>query len=609
MTPELDNSVVGKGTPDDPYRAAGILFVSKDGQALFLKRGDGGDHASEWCFPGGHIEDGETADTAAQRETVEEIGFLPPGDRTLLARNISCDEVAGPAAQQVAPLTPNGDAIVVSATAVDFTTFLQRIDETFEITISGEHVGYAWAPVDQPPEPLHPGARVALDRISMNELDVAHAIAEGRLTSPQHYMNVCLFDIRITAVGYAYRSGKKEFCWRDPAIYLNPEFVARCNGLPVIYEHPEKATLNSEEFNDRIVGTIFYPYIKGDEVWGIAKMYDESAILLMKAGQLSTSPCVVLRDPADKSTVELGDGTKLLIEGEPSLLDHIAICGQGVWDKGEEPSGVVNHLIGDVQMTEEEQKAADAKARKDAEELEAKTKSDAEAVEKLDKLLTCMDSVTTAVDSLSKRMDAMEAGDEGEGEAEKLAADKARKDAEEKEAKDKADAEEEEAKKKADAEELKSVKDKLADLETKMPKELSDADYSEMADSQAKADNVFSLFGKSAPRPLQGETNIAYRKRLASGLKDHSTEWKGVDLSTLPDSAFSIAEGKVYADAAVAARSPALAPDGELMTITRDLPSGHREHTFVGHPSAWMRHFSGSRSYLTGITVPNKGGA
>jgi 8-oxo-dGTP pyrophosphatase MutT (NUDIX family) len=41
-------------------KAAGILFVTPDRQALFLKRGPGGDHPGEWCFPGGEAEPDET---------------------------------------------------------------------------------------------------------------------------------------------------------------------------------------------------------------------------------------------------------------------------------------------------------------------------------------------------------------------------------------------------------------------------------------------------------------------------------------------------------------------------------------------------------------------
>ena len=53
---------------------------------------------------------------------------------------------------------------------------MQRVDATFEPRVNGEHVGFAWAPVTEPPEPLHPGVRVALHKLSMHELDVAKAI-------------------------------------------------------------------------------------------------------------------------------------------------------------------------------------------------------------------------------------------------------------------------------------------------------------------------------------------------------------------------------------------------------------------------------------------------
>src|SRR6185369_10410618 len=52
------------------HRAAGILYKTPEGQALFLKRGPGGDYPGFWCFPGGHLEEGETPEVAAIREAV-----------------------------------------------------------------------------------------------------------------------------------------------------------------------------------------------------------------------------------------------------------------------------------------------------------------------------------------------------------------------------------------------------------------------------------------------------------------------------------------------------------------------------------------------------------
>jgi len=153
---------------------------------------------------------------------------------------------------------------------------------------------------------------------------------------------VTLFAIRITGTGVAFRSSIGEFVYRDPSLYLNDEFLARCAGLAVILEHPEGATLNSKEFINRTIGSVMFAYIRGDEVWGIAKVYDDDAIYLMRTQPTSTSPAVVFRDPSVNDKLTLEDGSPLLIEGRPSLLDHIAVLpgGAGVWDKGGELAGV-----------------------------------------------------------------------------------------------------------------------------------------------------------------------------------------------------------------------------------------------------------------------------
>jgi hypothetical protein len=105
-------------------------------------------------------------------------------------------------------------------------------------------------------------------------------------------------------------------------------------------EHPSTQILNSDEFAQRVTGSMFLPYIKGDEVWGIAKIYDKEAISLISSGELSTSPSVVFRDPKVNYTIELEEGGHLLVEGEPSFVDHLAICEKGVWDKGVDASGI-----------------------------------------------------------------------------------------------------------------------------------------------------------------------------------------------------------------------------------------------------------------------------
>jgi len=568
--------------------AAGIAFIA-NGKVLLLKRGDGGAYPGHWAFPGGKQELGETPDQAAVRECAEETGYLPVG----ALRQLS--------------FTDDG--------AVAFTTFGKAVTE-FTPTLCDENTDWMWATPGEYPEPMHPGSLMTLESgaldavnpLKMNELDLARAMVAGELPSPQKYENVWLFNIRITGTGVAYRSAHKEFVFRNPDLYLNDEFLARCNGLTVICEHPEKASLNSKEFVERTIGSIFIPYLKLEEkeVWGIAKVYDATAAEIMEKHQLSTSPTVVFRDQAVNSTIKLEDGESLLIEGKPSLLDHVAICIQGVWDKGGPPSGVSTNIVQEIQMTEEELKA---KADAEANEAEAKAKADSEAKAKADadeKLQKFMDSVMQRMDSIESSMKAK--ADASLSAEEKAKADAEAKEKEESEAKAKADAEEEEKREKeeaaakADAEETRK---KIADLESRMPKELSDSDYAEMADAQAKADSVYSAFGDSAPRPLRGEDLLSYRKRLASNLKKHSANWKSVDISALPAEAVEIAEKQIYADAAVTASHPVDLPAGTLRAIEKRDANGQLVRTFVGDANAWMGEFKTIPMKQVGISKGN----
>lgn len=493
---------------------------------------------------------------------------------------------------------------------------------------------------------IHPGAIIALGRLAMNELGVARAIAAGDLTSPQQYENVWLFAIRITGTGQAFRNSINEHVWRDPSLYLNDDFLARCNGLPVIWVHPEKKPLlTSDEFADRVIGTIFLPYIQGQDVWGIAKIYDAPAIEAMQTKQFSTSPGVNFADPTVNTKLETEDGRKLLIEGDPSLLDHIAVVTLGVWDKSGPPTGVLNHSLTErvdsmADETEAEKKAKEDAARRDAggnidrilthldsmskrmdamemadkarrdadeertrkdsaarrdAEREPWMKADAAACERDDaeekaereEMVAKGEPEETAADKARKsRKDRMDARrDASEGEAERAAkADKARRDAEEKV---RADAEREDAKARTDA--VLANQTDLARKIAEMPMPTTAPEYTAMADSQATYEPVYQMLGKQAPGPLQGETPIRYRGRLARGLQTHSPQWKSADLRTLSDDVLGIAEQTIRADAAVAARSADDVPEGALLPVTRVNESGHRITEFRGRDTIFKR--------------------
>ena len=176
-------------------KAAGILIATSGNLVLYLRRGPGGDHPGEWGFPGGKLENDETVEEAAIREAEEESGFIAkPKGLHYHTRSITpkLEIVAGDGPIAAVPPDPASEPLSAEAGSgqgaeqVDFTTFYYKVKQPFIPELCDESVGFCWAPPTDPPQPLHPGCQVALERLAMDEVDVAKAIATGCLlyTSP-----------------------------------------------------------------------------------------------------------------------------------------------------------------------------------------------------------------------------------------------------------------------------------------------------------------------------------------------------------------------------------------------------------------------------------------
>ena len=113
-----------------------------------------------------------------------------------------------------------------------------------------------------------------------------------------------------------------------------------------------------------------------------------------------------------------------------------------------------------------------------------------------------------------------------------------------------------------------------------------------MADCQAKADSVYSAFGKSASRPLQGETLMSYRKRMVRGLQAHSDEMKNVNINAIKDEAMlAVVEKRVFADALAASRGNGAIAKGQLIEIHKKDRAGRTITEFRGDMEAWLGEF------------------
>lgn len=452
----------------------------------------------------------------------------------------------------------------------------------------------------------------------LTDHEAAEAIRDGELDSPQKYGDFWLFDVRITGTGPAWREALGEWAYRDPQLWTSPEFVERCNGLQVIRQHPPNSGLNSEEYNKRAIGSVVLPYVKdtaeGPEVWGIAKIFDADAASEMQKTLKSTSPGVTAPKGSEREYIE-GVADPVLNEGLPQILDHLAICEAGVWDKGGPVNGirldtvlggtgtvtqVVNSVIGKGEVvTEEEAKALkdradaaerereDAKKRADAaeEELKDRKKKDAERHDKERR-------DGRRKHEAARRHDAGEKEETEEEERERE--DRHKKDREKRHDGAKHDGEfmdcsrcdeaEDEEAEKEEKERKDAAAAKIAEVNANVAEEMRDAkaradalaekvaaleanqqpmnhdDANKIAKAFHRADSVMGMFGEKAPQHYPGEKPRRYEARLATELQkflpDSSKYKTAVFNDSIPEQAFGLMEDALYNEAYAEAKSP-----------------------------------------------------
>ncbi len=479
----------------------------------------------------------------------------------------------------------------------------------------------------------------------VTDLDIAKAIRDGEIESPQKIGNHWLFHLRVTGTGYSHRTGlgknkdEEEYVFRDPKFFLTDEFLEQCSGIPLIFEHPEdQPFLSTPEFRERSIGTVILPHIIDKEVWAIGKVFDEDAALTMQSTHISTSPAVSF-DKADITNSQLKGGEPLRIEGSPSTVDHLAVVPLGVWDKGGDPTGID---IGDGPMAAED----DKEPRKDNNE-EIPAWADA-----------AFGKLAERFDAMDKRMDAFEnkggdredsRKDESEEDRKKREeedrADRARKDAEERERKDaeeraRKDGEDEDAHQaaeeldrrkkeeeadkarkdaeesaRADAANRKADRDRILALEAQiasMNREISPEEGNEIAQTQARADSLARSLNmnRGEVEHIKGESAISFRRRLAAKFQKfaRTDDLKKADVRKADSTLLPTLERLIYADAAAAAMDPEAAGTSgglyyekrEMLGRTVEIPHGDSGAFLSRHKALGYRMKSGFKTQFNG---------
>ena len=148
--------------------------------------------------------------------------------------------------------------------------------------------------------------------------------------------------MRLSGLGIVEREkeGKVTLYDRDKEDFTQDSFMKMYANLPICVLHPEhngnKVALGFD-YKDSIIGNTIHSYVKNNEIWVIAKIYDKEALHAIKNNNFSTSPHFVTQ--TTEKTLENGD---IVLKETPIYINHLAIVASGFWDKKSKNNSISN---------------------------------------------------------------------------------------------------------------------------------------------------------------------------------------------------------------------------------------------------------------------------
>lgn len=495
---------------DASLRAAGVLFASGD-TVLLVKRSDTG----QWAFPGGKIEDGESAEQAAARESREEIGVEP----TALEQIDHSDDGR-----------------------VAFTTFLAKT-EAFEPTLNDEHTEFAWADLASPPRPLHPGVEKTLKKYAANK-HVAEPAADAAESARRADVNgfITIGRNPISRAGvfpYLGRSiGAPEpdriYNVYRPAEEFTPEMLDSFKLLPIVDDHTMLGDGFTPAESKGVHGTTGEDVVFEDGVlYSSLRIFSERLKSLIESGKRALSlgyRCAYEKGSGVFDGVRY-DYIQRNLRGNHLALVDAARCDVAVLDNHH---AYDNHMAFDhfdlaLDNHREEKAMADENKKDDTEE----------------RLKKAEDGLKAALDWIETK----KAQDEAEEKEKKEAEDRAAKDAEE-EAEKKAEDESAEGEMKKEEKEIKG-EDESKDDEAEKKSAEDAAEIKSLKSELKTLKSAMDTLGKSTKDALAKVaqekvthksllSEVSRRNELASKLSQHFGTFDHADMTLDEVTAYGI---------------------------------------------------------------------
>lgn len=133
----------------------------------------------------------------------------------------------------------------------------------------------------------------------------------------------------------------------------------------------------------------------------------------------------------------------------------------------------------------------------------------------------------------------------------------------------------------------------------RMSRQPTAEERNQLAAARHRADAIYSALGRAVPETMPGESPVAYRQRLASGLKDLSPKCGRINMDALVGGPLEVVEDTIYSDAMQSVRDGRAIPAGELRPHSYRGQTGHDITEYYGDSMGWMAPFMAPGARLT----------
>jgi hypothetical protein len=163
----------------------------------------------------------------------------------------------------------------------------------------------------------------------VTEQEMIAGLVHEQIDSPALFCRSRYFRMRFSGTGVSYRPSKAEYVYRSRR-WLDPEILDRTVSLPVVVGHPSGGIIDPAN-PPEVVGVTCAAFARGDEVWCVVRIWNAFVADMLEKFGADTSPAVQLF--ADECEPTVIDGDRVLVEGAPQFLCHLALVPKGVWSK------------------------------------------------------------------------------------------------------------------------------------------------------------------------------------------------------------------------------------------------------------------------------------